>query len=200
MEPESVLSWWFDGWEDDQPLGQGDRATRRWFGGDAETDRAIVEALGSASDEAARGELAAWADAPRSALALVLLLDQVPRNRYRRDPRAFATDGLARQVTRRALAAGFDRSLSFIERSFLLLPLMHSESLADHDQALAAYRALAAESEGHPRAAWFASNLDYELRHRAVIERFGRYPHRNAELGRDTTPEERAHLAGGRPF
>ena len=126
-------------------------------------------------------------------LALVLLTDQFPRSIYRGTPAAFAFDAIARSLCLESLADGSDRALRPIERVFLYLPFEHSESLTDQDRAVELFRALAADVE--PRLTPpFEDYLDYALRHRAIVERFGRFPHRNAILARPSTPAEIAFL------
>jgi uncharacterized protein (DUF924 family) len=130
------------------------------------------------------GELDAWAAGARGALALVILLDQVPRNLSRGDPRAFAGDAKALAVTKDALGRGLDRELSQAERMFLHLPLEHCEDLRDQELCVE----LMGRLDENPK--W----RDYALRHRDIIKRFGRFPHRNAALGRESTAEEEAFL------
>lgn len=125
-------------------------------------------------------------DDPRTALAAVLLFDQIPRNLHRGTPRAFATDPLARAIAGRALRLGWDRSLTPRERQFLAMPLMHSERIADQRRSLACYSRLGA------RYGW-----PYALAHYRMIARFGRFPHRNAVLGRASTPAERRAVEQG---
>ena len=131
----------------------------------------------------AQGELAARAAEPRGALASCLVLDQLPRNLFRGTPRAFAYDPLARAIARRTVAAGLDRQLDAKARLFLYLPFEHSEEIADQREAVRLCEELG-------NAGW----LDYARRHLVIIERFGRFPHRNAILGRVSTPEEVAFL------
>ncbi|MDJ0942617.1 MAG: DUF924 family protein [Kiloniellales bacterium] len=156
----------------------------RWFVSDPAFDAEVKARLGRAAEAAARGELDHWAETPEGAVALVLLLDQVPRNLYRGDGRAFDGDAAARAVTRRALEAGFDRELDQAQRLFLYLPLEHSEALTDQEDCCR----LVEELTDNPDWA------DYARRHRDIIARFGRFPHRNAALGRESTAEEKGFL------
>ena len=172
-EIERVLAFWF-----------GPEARESWFGGGAAFDRRVREALGRDHEWAAAGNNDHWMDGARGCLALVILLDQVPRNIFRGQARAFATDARAREVSRHALARGFDRGFSQSERMMLCLPLEHSEDPADQERCVG----LMASLDEDP--AW----LDYSRRHRDVIARFGRFPGRNAALGRETTAEEAAFL------
>lgn len=154
---------------------------------------AEIRARFLATHEAARGGLLdAWAGRPLAALALVIVLDQFPRNLFRQDPRAFAADERALAVARAGVAAGFDRALALVERCFLYLPFEHAEDLAAQRQSLRLFAGLAAASGWN---AWGATTFEYAMRHYAVIERFGRFPHRNVALGRESTEAERAFLA-----
>ena len=128
-----------------------------------------------------------WLAACDPTLALVLLLDQLPRNLYRGRPEAFACDAKAREVARQAIARGYDRQLPPVRRSFLYLPFEHSEQRADQELAVALYAAM-------PPNPKYDSNLDYARRHHEIIVRFGRFPHRNRALGRISTAEEDAFL------
>jgi uncharacterized protein (DUF924 family) len=156
-----------------------------WFGRDAAFDRACRGLLGL-HEQAARRELDGWMRDPTGALALLLLLDQIPRNLYRGSAHAWATDPLARHFAAAAIAAGFDLRTEAALRVFFYLPFEHSESMADQRRSLELHRRL----EGPDADRW--ARLHYD-----IIERFGRFPHRNAALGRTPTPEETAFLAGG---
>ncbi|MGD1879942.1 MAG: DUF924 family protein [Kiloniellaceae bacterium] len=167
---EDVLGFWFA--EGRQP---------QWFKGGDAFDAEVRRALGPHLEAALAGKYEDWRRSPRGCLALVLLLDQVPRNLYRNTPRAFVNDPAARAVTRHALAERFDAALTTTaERMFLYMPLEHSEDLKDQQDCV---RLVAALEGG-------AEFLDYAERHRDVIARFGRFPHRNAILGRDSSEEE----------
>lgn len=157
----------------------------RWFAKDAAFDTAFRERFLAAHEAAARGELDAWAATPDGVLALLLLLDQFPRNAFRGTVRMYATDPKARAVAHAAIAAGLDARVEPALRRFVYLPLQHSEALEDHDLAVR----LAGRLDGDA--------LRWATHHRGVIERFGRFPHRNALLGRTTTPDERQFLEDG---
>jgi uncharacterized protein (DUF924 family) len=157
----------------------------RWFEKDAALDDEIRRRFLSLHEAAAAGKLTDWEQTAEGALALLILLDQFPRNMFRGEARAFATDPLARAIASRAILNGFDGAFPDM-RSFFYLPFMHSENLADQERALAFYRARNDED-----------GLKWVTRHADIIRRFGRFPHRNAILGRVTTPEERAFLDGG---
>jgi len=168
-----VLGFWF-----------GPGMAARWFVSDPAFDAEVKARLGQAAEAAARGELDHWAETPEGSLALVLLLDQVPRNLHRGDARAFHGDAAARAVTRRALEAGFDRELPQAQRLFLYLPLEHSEALTDQEDCCR----LIEELSDNPDWA------DYARQHRDIVARFGRFPHRNVVLGRESTSEEQDFL------
>jgi uncharacterized protein (DUF924 family) len=161
----------------------------RWYAKDAAFDAEIGARFGPAHHSAARGDLTAWEADSEGALALLLLLDQFPRNMFRGSAHSFATDPLARRITHAALDAGFDRQCAEDLRVFFYLPLEHSEDLADQDRCVELCDALDAAS-GSDWARW--ARL-----HRDIIQRFGRFPHRNAALGRKTTDEEQEFLDQG---
>jgi len=179
---DEILEFWFGAEDDD--LHQ---AESRWFIPNSEFDRLCSERFLDVYEDAARGSLDDWKSAPRSCLALVLLLDQFPRNMFRDTPRAFATDAKARDVARHAIDAGFDRALSTVQRMFLYLPFEHSENLDDQFESVRLTRALAAEDPG-------SDALKYAEQHLEIIRRFGRFPARNAALGRQSTDQELAFL------
>jgi uncharacterized protein (DUF924 family) len=158
---------------------------QKWFKKDAAFDAAIRERFFSTYEAAAAGKLA-WEATPEDALALLLLLDQFPRNMFRGQARAFATDPLARAVAGRAIARGFDRQFPPAERIFCYLPFEHSEDIADQERSVALVRACGD-----------ADLVKWAELHADIIRRFGRFPHRNAVLGRRTTAEEQAFLDGG---
>jgi len=185
-----ILDFWFG------PLMQGAELTaaRRdlWFGKNAKIDREIAARFKVFLGPARDGELA-WGSEPRGRLALVVLLDQFPRNIYRGHSEAFAYDPAALQQAECALAAGDDQRVGLLERVFFYLPFEHAEELPLQERSVNLFRALAAEAPpGQVKA--FASFLDYAIRHRDIIARFGRFPHRNQILGRTSTAEERAFL------
>jgi uncharacterized protein (DUF924 family) len=169
----NVISFWFD------ELGPN-----KWFAKDPSLDARITERFSSTHEQASRCELHAWRATARGRLAEVLLLDQFSRNMFRDSPRAFAQDPLALALAQEAVRAGADNDLTPSERNFLYMPFMHSESLVVHEVAVELFT-----KNG------IAQNLDYERKHKAVLDRFGRYPHRNAILGRPSTPEEVAFLS-----
>ena len=175
--PQEVLDFWFGG---DERRG---KARAKWFAKDEAFDAELRSRFGELHARAAAGELESWRGACESMLALVLLLDQFSRNLYRGDPRAFAQDSHAVDCAREALARRDDLALLPVERQFLYMPFEHSEALADQDLAVEKMRSLEAFEQTRGLTRWAE-------RHRDVIRRFGRFPHRNAILGRESTPEE----------
>ena len=193
----SVLTTWFGHEALDAPVDAAHQ--QRWFTTDPAFDRELAERFGALIDAASASELSAWEESARGALALVLLLDQFTRNVHRDQARAFVADPVARGVAERAIARGFDRALPFFPRSFVYLPFEHGETLALQDRAVALFAALAADAPS-ALAESAAGLCRYAEKHRAVIARFGRFPHRNAVLGRVSTAEETEFLQGGRGF
>jgi uncharacterized protein (DUF924 family) len=157
-----------------------DAGPAMWFAKDAAFDRRFRERFSSLHESAARGELAQWERTPQGALALLLLLDQYPRNAFRGTPRMYATDALARRVADSAIKSGFDTESPPALRTFFILPFAHSESLADQQRSVDLAAKLGAVDLAHAE------------HHRDIVRRFGRFPHRNQILGRSSTPEEQA--------
>jgi uncharacterized protein (DUF924 family) len=172
--PQDILHFWREA------------GPKKWFAHSAAFDEAIRLKFEPVHHAAARGEYDAWAETAEGALALLILLDQFPRNLYRNSAHAFATDGKARRVARAALAAGFPQAVEKALAGFFVLPFEHSEDLADQEAGVALAEAL------HD-----ADTLKWARLHRDIIVRFGRFPHRNPMLGRTTTPEEQAFLDEG---
>lgn len=187
----AILEFWF-GTLDAAGVPAPD-VERRWFGADERLDAEIRARFEADLRNAAGGRLVRWEQEARGALALVILFDQFPRNMYRGTPRAFLFDEHARAVATRALRAGHEAALWPVERVFLYLPFEHAESADDQAESVRRFGALvdAVPEEQKER---FRAFLHHAERHRDVIERFGRFPHRNAMLGRESTPEERAYL------
>jgi uncharacterized protein (DUF924 family) len=156
-----------------------------WFAKDEFFDRRFRERFLLAHEAAARGELAAWTSTPYGALALLLLLDQFPRNAFRGTPRMYSTDEMAREIAKAVIAAGHDREVETELSLFIYLPFAHSEDLADQERSVELVRRL-----GQP-------SLSHAQRHRDIIRRFGRFPHRNAILGRTMSPDEQDFLNHG---
>jgi uncharacterized protein (DUF924 family) len=171
--PEDILAFWREA------------GPARWFRKDDAFDSEFRARFLGAHEAAVRGEFDDWAGDAAGTLALLILLDQFPRNAFRGTPRMFESDAKARAVARSAIDAGFDKGVEPELRNFFYLPLAHSENLPDQDRAVELARGIGGDS------------LRYALMHRGIIEKFGRFPHRNAVLGRTTTPEEQKFLADG---
>ena len=169
---QTVLDFWFE-----------EATPRQWWAKSEAFDRLIESRFAALLAAAARCELYAWRSTARGRLAEIIVLDQFSRNIHREHPAAFGCDALALALAQEAVAAGADQALPEAQRAFLYMPYMHSESPAIHSQAVALF--------SQPG---MTANLDFELRHKAIIDRFGRYPHRNDLLGRASTPEEIAFL------
>ena len=189
---DAIHSFWFGDLSDDRGLDMGSLEVKRWFGENEEIDREVRRRFTADYERAAKGECDAWAETPRGALALVILFDQLPRNMFRNTAKAFETDALAQQVSLTAIDAGVDESLSLIERMFLYMPLMHSESLPLQKRALRLYEKLVklAKERCPNNTDFYVFTYGFERKHYVIVERFGRYPHRNAMLGRESTPAE----------
>jgi uncharacterized protein (DUF924 family) len=179
---DAVLDFWF-GREGEPGYGE---FRAEWFRKDSAFDAEVTERFASLYEEAAADGLDGWRDDARSCLALVIVLDQFPRNMFRGDRRTYATDEFARAVADRAIARGFDRQVSHPERQFFYLPFNHSENVADQERCLELARAYGDDEF-----------TKYAEHHAEIIRRFGRFPHRNALLGRATNSDEQAFLDGG---
>ena len=169
-----VVSFW---------LSQNDKV---WFSANPAFDAEVLSRFAELVERAKSGSLDHWADDPEGALALIILLDQMTRNIYRDSPEMFAADGKALKVARRAIGRGFDMDLPKDKRRWLYMPFMHSEDLADQERSVELFE----RSE-------ISESLPFAVEHADIIRRFGRFPHRNAILGRETTPEEAAFRADG---
>jgi uncharacterized protein (DUF924 family) len=178
-----VLEFWFGA-----DLGAGTMAPRsQWFSADPRFDETIVRRFGALLESALAGECEHWTQAPLPTLAYILVLDQFTRNAFRGTPRGFAGDPRALAAARRAVEAEWDSRLAPLQRWFCYMPFEHSESLADQEESLRLFGALREDPQAGGAWPWAVS-------HHRVIERFGRFPHRNAILGRESTPEELAFL------
>ena len=169
-----------------------------WFGSDPARDRDMARDWTETVEDAFAGRLDRMGDTPAGRLALILLLDQFPRNLYRGTPRAFTRDGRARYLMRDGMSRLMDLALTPVERCFFYMPLQHSEFLEDQESSVARYLQLVGEVDTELRNV-YQNFLDSARLHRDIIARFGRFPHRNAILGRLDTPEERAWLESGAP-
>ena len=184
---EALLSFWFGAEADDGAIAR--RQAPLWWSKDPELDRSLRERF----EAELQGAGAGWPETPRGRLARVILLDQIPRNLYRGTARAFAWDGPARQQAQASLALGDETRLHPIERVFLYMPFEHAEDRELQDLAVDRFGALCAAVPAAQRQT-FEGFLDFALRHRDIIRRFGRFPHRNDILGRPSTAEETAFL------
>jgi uncharacterized protein (DUF924 family) len=174
ITPSAVLEFW---------RGAGHE---RWFNPNPDFDKEVRERFSGAHETASAGRLSAWEETAEGALALVIVVDQFSRNMFRGTARAFSSDPLAREVSRRAIARGFDHEVEPAMRSFFYMPFMHSENLADQEYCLELFRA-SGDEEG----------IKYAEIHRDAIRRFGRFPHRNEMLGRSSSADEVAYLDAG---
>ncbi|MGD8592395.1 MAG: DUF924 family protein [Gammaproteobacteria bacterium] len=177
-EIKALLAFWFS-----EPV------KKLWFNSTPEFDAELREKYLHFLERAERGELDDWANDARGALALVIILDQFPLNMFRQQARSFATENKARQVADLATDKGLDQSLSAEQKAFLYLPFMHSENLADQDKSVELFE-----------KAGLTENLRYAKHHRELIQRFGRFPHRNRILGRESTAEEEDYLNSKEAF
>lgn len=182
--PDDLLNLWL-GEPGSPPLA----LASQWYKKDEAFDRALRDRFEATLEAGVRGELGAWRSTPRGQLAAIILFDQLSRNMFRGTPRAFAQDALALALTTDALSNGSYEALSPIERSFALMPLMHAEDITSQRRCVAEFEKLAAEAPEELKK-FLANSVDYARRHAAIVERFGRFPHRNETLGRASTPEE----------
>jgi uncharacterized protein (DUF924 family) len=180
IAPSGILAFWREA------------GRERWYERNEAFDAEVRHRFLALWQKAIAGELASWEDSDDGALALIIVLDQFPRNMFRGTPQAFASDALARDVARRAIDRGVDTRVDPVLREFLYLPFMHSEHLPDQLHCVALF-----QNAGNASKADHAENLKYARVHADIIQRFGRFPHRNRLLGRDTTEEEQAFLDGG---
>lgn len=172
MNPQDVLKFWFE-----------EISQEAWFKKDANFDEMIRQRFLKTYQAARADDLKSWQTTAEGSLALVIVLDQFPRNMFRDKPQAFATDAQALKISKQTIANGMDQTLPKTQRWFMYLPFMHSEDLADQERSIELFKALGNEN-----------SLKYAHDHHAIIKRFGRYPHRNEILGRRNTPEEEAFL------
>ncbi|MBV6622146.1 MAG: DUF924 domain-containing protein [Rivularia sp. (in: Bacteria)] len=178
-----ILDFWF-GSRDKPDYG---KPRKVWFAKQPEFDEEIRRRFLADYEKAAAGNLDEWKESSDTCLALILLLDQFPRNIFREDPQAFATDWEALSTAHQAIAQGFDRQLLNVQRWFVYLPFVHSENIEHQRQAVKLFQKLSGDRDS-------ASAIENAIRHRSVIERFGRFPHRNSILGRPSNPEEKEFL------
>ena len=194
MDPEQILQFWFA-----DSTADADKAKERyafWFKATPEIDAAIRTQFADLVSQAQAGGLESWQAAPRSWLALIILLDQFPRNLYRGTAAAFASDPSAQHVAQRGFGLSFLSTLSVIEQAFCLMPLQHAEHLSLQEEALRRGEELLAQAlpEWQEQLEEFQGSA---RKHFVIIQRFGRFPHRNVILGRESTPEEQKFLDSG---
>lgn len=185
-----VLESWFGSAD---PADASVMPRRAWFQKSADFDAMLRRRFGADIDAARRGLLDRWQETPAGLLALCILVDQWSRNVHRGSAASWTADPYIRAVVNRALNDGRDRAIGPVQRSFVYMPLMHSESMADHDRCIACFEALQADAPVGLES-MFADYLRYAHMHRDIVVRFGRYPDRNAVIGRPSTPEELAFL------
>ncbi|CAA9406661.1 MAG: FIG027190: Putative transmembrane protein [uncultured Rubrobacteraceae bacterium] len=181
--PAEILDFWFGR---SGETGYGEFRSE-WFQKDEAFDREVTDRFGGVYEEATAGGLDGWREEAGSCLALVIALDQFPRNMFRGDARTHATDGKALHTAKHAIDHALDRELPAFQRMFLYMPFMHAEDVDDQRRSVELFEGLAAEPGG-------PDVTEYAVGHRDIVERFGRFPHRNALLGRETTPEEAEFL------
>jgi uncharacterized protein (DUF924 family) len=197
---QELLEFWFG----PDPLAAQNLPARLqlWFGGDAapeiiaQQDADLVRRFGPLMDAAALGELDHWSASPHRLLALLLLLDQLPRHAFRGRGLAYSRDQKAMALALDGLTSGADAALSLIERLFFYLPLQHAESAEIQEESVTAFRRLAADAPPAHRD-FFQDSLEFAEQHRRIVRRFGRFPHRNAPLGRRSTADEQQYLRSG---
>jgi uncharacterized protein (DUF924 family) len=184
---DSILHYWFGNSADDAEVVR--EKTVLWWKKNPEVDEEIRRRFEAMLESEIKGELASWGNSPRGQLARMLLLDQFPRNMYRDTARAFAYDEQARRLARQALDQGVDRKLRPVERVFIYLPFEHSEDVQDQATGVQLFEALLEEVPATVKQP-FQNFLDFAKKHKEIVDNFKRFPHRNALLGRDSTPQE----------
>ena len=189
--PSSIIEFWFGSSEDDLQVVK-EKSTLWWSKND-HIDREIQARFESLVLSVERGELESWEASPKGLLALILLTDQFPRNIYRGTPQSFRFDPIARKLCSLGFEEGFPNFLRPIERVFFYLPLEHSESKQDQEKSVESFRHLASDISEEGRGI-FEGYLDFAVKHHDIVARFGRFPHRNAILNRESTPEEAKFL------
>lgn len=193
---EELLDFWFADAATDPDAVR--RRNRVWFKRDPAFDRQCIERFAQTLQAAANGSLDHWNDTPRGRLAFIILLDQLSRNIHRGDAAAFRQDARALAACLEGIALGDDRALSPIERSFFYLPMEHAEDRSIQEKSVKHFEALAEEAPEGLREQ-LEANAGYARQHRDIVDRFGRFPHRNEVLGRASSTEEESYLADGAP-
>ncbi len=182
-----LLDWWFGSAESPSEVAKA--KNKLWFGKKKSQDTDALHRFGSLVELALKGGLSEWTESPQGWLALVLLLDQLPRMIFRDTPKAYSGDARAQELVRHGLKLGRDLALTPLQRTFIYLVLEHTENLKSQEEAIRRFTALLPLLPATDRE-YFMQTLDYAKKHRTVIERFGRFPHRNEVLGRESTEEE----------
>lgn len=190
---DDILGFWF------ADIGEGFNISEQnaiWYQGGQSVDRAIEQQFGPWVESAMKGQLAHWGHSKQSILALVLLLDQFTRNIFRRSSKAFAGDELAREALRYGLSESFDKQMTIVQRSFFYMPFEHSELLSDQQQSVELFRVLLSDTPLEGKSA-VERSVEYAIDHHDIVQRFGRFPHRNEVLERESSAEESAYLEHG---
>ena len=194
---QDVLDFWFQGCQEDST--KLDKASDRWYGGGAELDQEISDRFGELFDRACSDSLSSWADTADGALALVILLDQFSRNIHRKSAQAFAQDPMARAIVVRSCSNGLDQEMSTVGRLMFYHPLQHSEYLEDQEYGVEVVAQLLDSCPANWKDC-VASSLRYFEQHRDIVKQFGRFPHRNKVLGRESSQEEQEYLKTANTF
>jgi uncharacterized protein (DUF924 family) len=196
IQADALHAFWFE--DTTEPGHDLSAALARWFRATEDFDALIRERFVDSIRRAGAGELDGWCETPRGRLALIVLLDQLSRNAFRGTPEAFAYDAKARSVCREGMARGEERAFVPVEKHFFYLPLLHSEQLTDQDDSVPVFERLRQEAPAS-QGEYFQAVVDAAHRYHSTITRFGRFPHRNAALGRASTPEELEFMAASTP-
>lgn len=191
---ETIIEFWLG--DVAAPAGELKSRAPRWFRADSKIDKEIKARFGDLLARRTDGAIAGWAAIPRGRLGLIILLDQFSRNIHRGTEKAFAFDQEALELSRSGIDAGMDQELEALERMFFYMPFQHAEHGETQQRSVALFESLAKSSPAHQRS-FFEHSLQHAREHRDLIARFGRFPHRNRLLGRESTPEESAYLEGG---
>lgn len=194
---DDLLDYWFEGCPTDPGRLKG--LMKKWFSVSSDNDEELRTRFGSIARTAAAGELTDWQETAAGRLALILLLDQLPRNLHRGTAAAFAQDEKAVALALDGIERGQERTLHPLQRIFFMMPLQHAESRDTQARSTEAFNALAAEYQNGPTGPLLENTAKFAFEHREIVDRFGRFPHRNRVLGRESTDEEAEFLAAGGP-
>ncbi len=190
--PADILAFWFEGIDDSTPIDKGKRPFNKWFKTDKALDQEIQQRFAADLNNALTGKYQDWEESPQGSLALILLYDQFTRNMYRDTPKMYMADARAGKLALGLTSGQKEHTLYFVEQVFVYMPLMHAEDINAQRLSVRHFAELVEESKNkNPgNTHYYSYSLDYANRHRAIVERFGRFPHRNTILGRTSTPEE----------